>query len=196
MFRHVFVRWGLADRVRVDNGYPWGSSRDLPPELALWLIGLGVEPIWNPPAQPTRNPKVERSNGLTQQWGELRTCTDCKQAARALDWVGRIQREEYPAIRGRTRWEVFPQLRTPRHGYRRAHEKAMWDLSRVDAFLARGCWRRHTDRNGMISTTGIAERSVGHGLNRNWWCGSMRHHGVGWSPIKKGKWSSSCRRRN
>src|SRR5271157_5277768 len=72
MFRHVFVRWGLPDRVRVDNGYPWGSSRDLPPELALWLIGLGVEPIWNPPAQPTRNPKVERSNGLTQQWGELR----------------------------------------------------------------------------------------------------------------------------
>ena len=64
--------------------------------LALWLIGLGVEPIWNPPAQPTRNPRVERSNGLTQQWGELRTCTDCKQAARALDWVGRIQREEYP----------------------------------------------------------------------------------------------------
>ncbi len=64
MFRHVFVRWGLPDRVRVDNGYPWASSRDLPPELALWLIGLGVEPIWNPPAQPTRNPKVERSNGL------------------------------------------------------------------------------------------------------------------------------------
>jgi hypothetical protein len=154
MFRHVFVRWGLPDRVRVDNGYPWGSSRDLPPELALWLIGLGVEPIWNPPAQPTRNPKVERSNGLTQQWGELRTCTDCKQAARALDWVGRIQREEYPAIRGRTRWEVFPQLRTPRHGYRRAHEKAMWDLSRVDAFLARGCWRRHADRNGTISIYG------------------------------------------
>ena len=89
-----------------------------------------------------------------QQWGELRTCTDCKQAARALDWVDRIQREEYPAIRGRTRWEVFPQLRTPRHGYRRAHEKAMWDLSRVDAFLARGCWRRHADRNGTISIYG------------------------------------------
>ena|GEM_PF-1449957 len=112
------------------------------------------------PGPATRNPKVERSNGLTQQWGELRTCTDCKQAARALNWVGRIQREEYPAIRGRTRWEVFPQLRTPRHGYRRAHEKAMWDLSRVDAFLARGCWRRHADRNGTISIYGHC-RAVG-----------------------------------
>ena len=154
MFRHVFVNWGLSDRVRVDNGYPWGTSRDLPSELALWLIGLGVELIWNPPGQPTCNPKVERSNGLTQQWGELHTCTDCKQAARVLAWVGRIQREEYPAIRGRTRMEVFPQLRMPRRVYRRAREKAMWDLSRVDAFLARGCWKRHADRNGTISIYG------------------------------------------
>ena len=59
MFRHVFTGWGLPDRVRVDNGYPWGTPRDLPSELALWLIGLAVEPIWNPPGQPTRNPKVE-----------------------------------------------------------------------------------------------------------------------------------------
>jgi hypothetical protein len=55
----------------------------------LWLIGLAVGPIWNPPGQPTRNPKVERSNGLTQQWGELHTCTDCRQAAEVLAWVGR-----------------------------------------------------------------------------------------------------------
>jgi hypothetical protein len=87
MFRHVFVGWGLPDRVRVDNGYPWGTPRDLPSELALWLIGLAVEPIWNPPGQPTRNPKVERSNGLTQQWGELHTCTDCHQAAQVLAFV-------------------------------------------------------------------------------------------------------------
>jgi hypothetical protein len=84
MFRHVFKGWGLPDRIRVDNGYPWGTSRDLPSELALWLIGLGVEPIWNPPGQPTYNPKVERSNGVTQQWGELHTCTDCRKAAKVL----------------------------------------------------------------------------------------------------------------
>lgn len=160
MFRDVFEAWGLPDRVRVDNGYPWGSSRDLPPELALWLIGLGVEPIWNPPGQPTRNPKVERCNGLTQQWGELHRCTDCRQAARALARVGQIQRDEYPAIRGRTRREVFPQLSTPRREYRRSHEAALWDLSRVDAFLARGCWRRRVDCNGRISIYGHG-RSVG-----------------------------------
>jgi hypothetical protein len=165
MFRRAFVRWGLPDRVRVDNGYPWGSSHDLPSELALWLIGLGVEPIWNPPGQPTSNPKVERSNGLTQQWGEIHTCTDCEQAAEALAWVGRIQREEYPAIRGRTRWEAFPQLRTPRRAYRPDREGAMWDLSRVDAFLARGFWRRHADGNGVISIYGH-NRAVGRAWAR------------------------------
>jgi hypothetical protein len=160
MFRHVFEDWGLPDRVRVDNGSPWGTSRDLPPELALWLIGLGVGLIWNPAGQPTRNPKVERCNGLTQQWGEVHRCTDCHQASRVLAWVGRIQREEYPALRGRTRLEVFPQLGTPRRVYRRSQEEALWDLSRVDTFLAQGCWRRRADRNGTISIYGHC-RAVG-----------------------------------
>jgi len=160
MFRAVFVAWGLPDRVRVDNGFPWGTSRDLPPELALWLIGLAVGLIWNPAGQPTCNPKVERCNGLTQQWGELHRCTDSRQAAQVLAWAGSIQREEYPAIRGRTRREVFPQLGTPRRVYRRSQEAARWDLSRVDAFLAQGCWRRRVDRNGRISIYGHG-RSVG-----------------------------------
>jgi hypothetical protein len=160
MFRRIFARWGLPDRIRVDNGYPWGTPRDLPPELTLWLIGLGVEPIRNPPARPTCNPKVERSNGLTQQWGELQTCTGLRQAARRLEWVCRIQREEYPAIRGRARIEAFPALRTPRRAYRRAREGAEWDLSRVDASLARGCWVRLADCNGRISIYGHG-RSVG-----------------------------------
>lgn len=146
--------------MRVDNGYPWGTSRDLPPELALWLIGLGVGVIWNPAAQPTSNAKVERCNGLTQQWGELRRCSDIRQAARVLAWAGRIQREEYPALRGRTRLEVFPQLKTPRRAYRRSREAALWDPSRVDALLAQGCWKRRVDCNGRISIYGHG-RSVG-----------------------------------
>jgi hypothetical protein len=165
MFRQVFRRWGLPDHVRFDNGYPWGTPRDLPSELALWLIGLAVEPTWNPPGQPTRNPKVERCNGLAQDWGELHRCTNCRQAARVLAWVGRIQRQEYPALRGRTRLEVFPQLSAPRRGYRRSQEAGLWDLSRVDAFLARGSWRRRVDCNGRISIYGHG-RSVGRAWAR------------------------------
>jgi hypothetical protein len=160
MFRRIFARWGLPDGMRVDNGYPWGTPRDCPSELALWLIGSGIDPIWNPPARPTCNPKVERCNGLAQQWGELQTCTGYRPAARRLDWVCRVQREEYPAIRGRPRIPAFPALCTPRRAYQRARERAVWDLGRVDAFLARGCWRRRADCNGRISIYGHG-RSIG-----------------------------------
>ena len=129
---------------------------------------------------------MERSNGLTQQWGELHTCTDCEQAARALAWVCRVQREQYPAIRGRTRAEVFPQLGTPRRSYRRAREAALWDLARVDDFLARGCWRRHADGNGVISIYGHG-RSVGRPWARQELVVRFDEaSGVGWSPIQGG----------
>jgi hypothetical protein len=129
---------------------------------------LGVEPIWNPPARPTCNPKVERSNDLTQQWGELQTCTGWRQAARRLDWAGRVQREEYPAIRSRRRIEAFPALLAPRRAYRPGREPAMWDLSRADAFLARGCWIRRADCNGKVSIYGhgrpVGQSRAGHDM--------------------------------
>ena len=56
--------------------------------------------------------------------------------------------------------EAFPQLAVPRRVYRPADEEAMWDLSRVDAFLARGWWRRRVDCNGRISIYGYG-RTVG-----------------------------------
>lgn len=34
--------------------------------------------------------------------------------------------------------------------YSRETEASLWELSRVDAFLATGCWRRHADRYGTI----------------------------------------------
>ena len=197
MFRRVFVRWGLPDRVRVDNGYPWGTPRDLPSELALWLIGLGVEPIWNPPGQPTCNPKVERSNGLTQQWGELHTCTDCEQAAAGAG-LGR----PHPTRRvpGDPRSDPHGSVPATRHaaacvsaGPREGDvgSRPEWTPSWPGG--AGGGMPMAMERS---RSTGTADRSVGPGLDRRWWCGSMRPHGVGWSPIRTGNWSSSCRRAN
>jgi len=64
--RQVFGRWGLPQRLRVDNGYPWGSSGDFPPEMALWLIGLGIDRVWIAPACPQKNGVVERAQGTGQ----------------------------------------------------------------------------------------------------------------------------------
>jgi hypothetical protein len=151
MFRGVFTAWGLPERSRVDNGHPWGSAHDLPPALALWLIGLGVAVNWNLPHQPWRNPKVERDNGVTQQWVEPRDCPDHSTLKGRLEWAARIQREEYPSLQGRSRLEAYPQLRCTERPYRVEDEPQLWDLKRVDAFLAEGVWYRRADRYGLIS---------------------------------------------
>ena len=96
LLRRVFCRWGLPERLRIDNGHPWGSAGDLPTELALWLVGLGVVPDWNPARQPWLNPKVERNNGVTQQWVEVDACPDHATLKDRLAWACRLQREEYP----------------------------------------------------------------------------------------------------
>ena len=58
--RAVFACWGRPDAFRVDNGAPWGSRGDLPTDLALWLIGLEIDMIWNLSHQPQCNGVVER----------------------------------------------------------------------------------------------------------------------------------------
>src|SRR5262245_9618109 len=51
--RLAFARWGRPQRLRVDNGPPWGAARgDLPTDLGLWLAGLAVGLDYNPPATP------------------------------------------------------------------------------------------------------------------------------------------------
>jgi hypothetical protein len=160
MFRRTFTRWGLPQGVRVDNGYPWGTPRDLPTELALWLIGLGLEVIWNPPAQPRENPKVERCQGVAAAWAEPHTCAGPAQLSDHLDWVCQMQSREYPSISGSSRVAAFPQLLVPRRSYQRSQEPELWELGRVDQWFSKRIWSRRVGRNGVISMYGH-RRSLG-----------------------------------
>src|SRR4051794_5341586 len=96
--RAAFLRWGLPRSIRVDNGTPWGSAGDLPTDLALWLIGLGVEMIWNPPRRPQANGVVERSQGTGKRWAEPATCRDVTELQGRLDEQDEIQRRDYPSV--------------------------------------------------------------------------------------------------
>jgi hypothetical protein len=160
MFRRVFTHWGLPQAVRVDNGYPWGTPRDLPTELALWLIGLGVEVIRNPPAQPRENPKVERCHGVADAWAEPHACTGPAQLKDHLDWACRTQCHDYPSIHGASRVDAFPQLLIPRRLYQPSHELEHWRLNRVDLWLSQGSWFRRVGKTGVISMYGH-RRSLG-----------------------------------
>jgi transposase InsO family protein len=119
--------------------------------LALWLIGLGVGMIWNPPRRPQDNGVVERSQGTGKRWGEPHTCRDFNELQQRLDEMDRIQREVYPSIERRSRWEAFPELRQPTRTYSKAWEKRAWDMELVLAHLADYSVPRRVDRKGQLS---------------------------------------------
>jgi hypothetical protein len=149
--RDAFGGWGLPGLLRVDNGYPWGSKGDLPTDLALWLIGLGVELWWNAPARPQDNGVVERSQGTGKRWGEPQTAADSAELQARLDALDALQRGEYPYREKKSRTECYPALTHSGRVYARPAEAAAWDWGRVAAHLGDYCVPRRVDRKGQVS---------------------------------------------
>ncbi len=142
----------MPARIRVDNGAPWGNThRDLPSPLSLWLIGLGVEVIWNRPRHPTDNGVVERGQGVLQQWVEVARCRSLAELEQWLAWAVEMQREKYPACDGKSRMASYPQLVHSGRSYEAACEAQIWDIERVYYWLSQGVWARKVDKVGYIS---------------------------------------------
>jgi hypothetical protein len=154
--RGLFAQWGLPDRIRVDNGAPWGAGSDLPAPLALWWLGLGIGVIWNHAYRPTENAKVERQNGTIQRWGEPQRCADWAAWEEKLRWLTQVQRDEYEEGRPTTRLAAHPQLCQPRRLYQAAWEASQWELARVTTYLAQWVWPRQVSQRGQISLYGKA----------------------------------------
>jgi hypothetical protein len=149
--RQVFTLWGQPEQLRLDNGLPWASWNDLPAVLALWLVGLGLDLIFNPPRQPQYNGVVEKSQDTGQRWCEPHRCATAEELQARLDDMDRLQREEYPNLQGRSRLAVFPELRVPRHPYTEAGEQRAWDLRRAQDYLAGFVAVRQANHQGQVS---------------------------------------------
>jgi len=149
--RKSFTTWGLPGRLRVDNGPPWGSHGDLPTDLALWVLGLHVGFIWNPPRRPQRNGVVERFQGVGKCWAEPESCSSAEELQRKVRRMDRIQRQEYPLVGGKSRLEIFPELEHSGRPYNRAWERTHWDLDAVAEYLGDCMVPRQVDSKGMIS---------------------------------------------
>lgn len=149
--RAAWTRWGLPRHLRVDNGKPWGSWSDLPPALALWVIGLGSDVLWNDPRCPQQNGVVERSQGTAKRWAEPHACQTVAELQARLDEDDRLQRERYPLAQGRSRWQLFPSLAHSGRPYQETEEAAVWDLQRVRDHLAGYAVPRRVDSQGKVS---------------------------------------------
>ena len=149
----IFKVWGVPGWFKVDNGRPFGDPQmELVPPLALWLIGLGIRVVWNRPATPTDNAKVERSQGVMGKWTEYAKCPDTPGLQDRLWKEAEFHNLHFPVRRkkNRKRIELFPRL---------LHTGREWspgdfELERVLAFLATGHWERKVSSNGQVSIYG------------------------------------------
>lgn len=149
--RRAFTHWGRPGTIRVDNGGPWGSAGDLPPDLALWLMGLGIAVHWNDPHTPMQNGVVERSQGTGKRWAEPGQCSTVAELQKRLQQMDAIQRESYPSISGQSRAAAFPGLKHSQRRYSLSWERQNWDHRRVLEHLAGYVIPRRVDKNGDVS---------------------------------------------
>jgi hypothetical protein len=60
-FRHLFRTRGLPQKIRTDNGHPFGSTAIANiSRLSVWWISLGIWPEFIEPASPHQNGRHER----------------------------------------------------------------------------------------------------------------------------------------
>ena len=160
VLRRWFTAWGLPGQVRLDNGQPWGGWSDIPPALALWLLGFGLGLHWNRPRHKQGNAVIERGHGVCQRWVEPHTCQTPQELQARLDYFTTLQRERYPAIQGQSRLAAYPLLAAGGRPYDPTQEPAVWDEHRVWAVLGQRVWVRRVDKVGRIS---LLNRSVAVG---------------------------------
>jgi hypothetical protein len=99
--------------MRVDNGQPFGDpTRQSTPALALWLITMDVDMIWNKTRCPQMNAVVEKMQDTSSRWAEAETTATVHDLQSGPEKALLIQREQYPVerLQGRIHRETFPAL--------------------------------------------------------------------------------------
>lgn len=151
--------------MRFDNGLPWGTNSAVPSALALWLVGLGIEPHFGRPRQSTDNGVVERAHGVLNAWVEPEECADFATLQSRLERFSHLQREVYPVREGRSRWELYPQLAHSQRPYQIERDETQWSLAAVWAYVARFRLQRKVEINGRLTILNV-ECSLGRVYQR------------------------------
>lgn len=139
--------------MRVDNGEPLGSPQhNTTSALALWLIGIDIDMIFNKPRCPQANAKVERMQDISARWADLYKAQNIIQLQQNLEKEAVLQRTAFPVSRlnNQTRIATFPELETSR----RIFNKDFFDEKRVYQYLSKKTYVRNVSSAGQITHFG------------------------------------------
>lgn len=162
MLRRCFAKWGTyPDEIQTDGESTLvASGADaFPSSFTLWLAGLGIDHCVIRSGCPTDNAEVERCHRTVHDYaiiGNEGKSLDTLQAE--LDLAVYELAHELPsrakACQGRPPLEAHPELLQPRHSFKLEYEMAIFDLCRVDAYLAKQQWTRKVGKTGQICIGG------------------------------------------
>ena len=147
------MHWGKPTQIKADNGAPLGNPRsDMPSELALYLIGLGIKVRNNKAFSPWENGHVEKNQDTSGRWVDPAKCQDLNQVQKALDQVIDIHLNKFPVqkLKFQSRAHVFPQLLQQVN----KEQQLTLNLEPIGQFLAQGTWTRKVAATGQISIYG------------------------------------------
>jgi transposase InsO family protein len=101
----VFSRYGVPERMTMDNGSPWGDTAGRWTALELWLMRQGIRVGHSRPYHPQTQGKLERLHStLKCELLQGRRFTGLEQAGQAFDRWREIYNQERPheALDGHT----------------------------------------------------------------------------------------------
>jgi hypothetical protein len=162
VLRTCFTRWGtLPDEIQTD-GEPAlvGQAQDtFPAPFTLWLKGLGIDHLVIRSGRPTDNAEVERCHRTLNDYAIVgNEGADVEQLQRILDQAVYELNYELPSraegCGGLPPVVAHPELLQPRRPLQPEHELALFDLKRVDAYLATFTWERKVNKTGQITIGG------------------------------------------
>lgn len=159
--RIAFNAWGLPDAIQTDRAslFVADDPTPFPTALRLWWLGLGIEHRLIPPHTPKRNGSVERSHRTLDERtlsGQPFNGADHLQRQVDADW--HELNAECPSrakgCHGQPPLVAHPELLIPRRPYCPEGEVDLFDLQRVDQYLAAQTWTRTVSQVGQVSLGG------------------------------------------
>lgn len=157
--RIAFTQWGLPDAIQTDQASVFvdADPTPFPTQLTLWWVGLGIE--HRLVSSPLRNGCIERGQRTLNERtlvGQRFDDTDQLQKRVDADWYE--LNAECPSrakgCQGQPPLLAHPELLLTRRPYRPEWELDLFDLKRVDDYLASHTWLRTVSEVGQVSLGG------------------------------------------
>lgn len=153
-----FARWGLPDALQTDHASIFIDTdpEAFPTYFQLWLVALLIRHDLIPWHRPTANGGVERAHRTTKECslaGHSFASLEELQRQLAQDWeeANTIAPSRAATCAGRPPLVAHPNLRQPHRSYTPDDEATLFDMKRVDAYLASCTWLRTVNSNGVVS---------------------------------------------